>query len=67
MAVYAEDEVVPVAVLNVLWVSINPKKHKMISGIKIRVWTSELLSRSILLGSSAKGVSMVTLAHVLIS
>jgi hypothetical protein len=56
--VFAEDAEVQMAVLNVLWVSIDPKKHKLLSGIRIRVWTSELLSRSILLGSASKGVSM---------
>ncbi len=60
MAVYAEDAEVPVAVLNVLWVSVDPKKHKLLSGIRIRQWISQLLSRSILLGSSSKGVSMVS-------
>jgi hypothetical protein len=59
MAIYAEDEMVPVAVLNVLWVSIDPNNHKPLSGIQIRRWTAQLLSRSILLGSSSKGVSMV--------
>ena len=61
MAVYAEDEMVPVVVLNVLWVSIDPK-HKSLSGIRIRQWTSQLLSRSIVLGSSSKGVSMVSVS-----
>ena len=58
LAVFAEDEIVPVAILNVLWVSIDPKKHKPLSGIRIRQWTSQLLSRSIVLGSSSKGISM---------
>ena len=58
MAIFAEDEMVPVAVLNVLWVSIDPKKHQVISGIRLRQWASQLLSRSILLGSASKGVSM---------
>jgi hypothetical protein len=51
---------VPVAVLNILWVSIDPNKHTLLSGIRIRTWTAQLLSRSILLGSSSKGVSMVS-------
>ena len=58
MAVFAEDQVVPVAVLSVLWVSIDPKEHKPLSGIKVRQWTSQLLSRSILLGDSNEGVSV---------
>ena len=53
MAIFAEDEMVPVAVLNVLWVSIDPEEHKPLSAIHIRQWTSQLLSRSILLGSSS--------------
>ena len=60
MAIFAEDEMVPVAVLNELWVSIDPEEHKPLSAIRIRQWTSQLLSRSILLGSSSKGVSMVS-------
>ncbi len=55
---FAEDQVVPVAVLSVVWVSIDPKKHKPLSAMKVRQWVSQLLSRSILLGSSADGVSM---------
>ena len=55
MAVFAEDQVVPVAILSVLWVSIDPKEHKPLSGMKVRQWVSQLLSRSILLGSSADG------------
>ena len=57
MAVFAEDEVVPVVVLRVLWLSISPK-HKPLSGIKVRQWVSQLLSRSIILGSAASGVCM---------
>ena len=56
------DEMVPVAILNVLWVSLDPKKHKLLSGIRIRQWTSQLLKRSILLGSVSKGVSMVSVS-----
>ena len=58
MAVFAEDQIVPVVILSVLWVSIAPKKHKSLSAMKVRQWVSQLLSRSILLGSSADGVSM---------
>ena len=55
---FAEDQVVPVAVLSVVWVSIDPKEHAPLSAVKVRAWVSQLLSRSILLGSSADGVSM---------
>ena len=58
MAVFAEDQVIPVAILSVLWVSINPKEHKPLSAMKVRQWVSQLLSRSILLGSASDGVSM---------
>ena len=58
MAVFAEDQIVPVAILSVLWVSIAPKDHKPLSAMKVRQWVSQLLSRSILLGCSADGVSM---------
>ena len=58
MAVFAEDQIVPVAILSVLWVSIDPKEHKPLSGMKVRQWVSQLLSRSIILGSSTDGVSM---------
>ena len=58
MAVFAEDQVVPVAILSVLWVSIDPEEHKPLSAMKVRQWVSQLLSRSILLGSSTDGVSM---------
>ena len=57
MAVFAEDQVVPVAILSVLWVSIDPKEHKPLSGMKVRQWVTQLLSRSILLGSASE-VSM---------
>ena len=33
MAIFAEDQMVLVAVLNVLWVSIDSKEHKPLSGI----------------------------------
>ena len=58
MAVFAEDQIIPVAILSVLWVSLDPKEHKPLSGMKVRQWVSQLLSRSILLGSSTDGVSM---------
>ena len=55
MAVFAEDQVIPVAILSMLWVSIDPKENTPLSGMKVRQWVSQLLSRSILLGSSADG------------
>ena len=58
MAVFAEDQIVPVAVLSVLWVSIDPKEHRPLSAMKVRQWVSQLLSRSILLGSASDGVSV---------
>ena len=58
MAVFAEDQVVPVAILSVLWVSIDPKEHEPLSAMKLRQWVSQLLSRSIILGSVTDGVSM---------
>ena len=58
MAVFAEDQVVPVAILSVLWVSINPKEHTPLSAMKVRQWVSQLLSRSIILGSASDGVSV---------
>ena len=58
MAVFAEDQVVPVAILSVLWVSIDPKEHKPLSAMKVRQWVSQLLSRSIILGSATDGVSV---------
>ena len=57
MAVFAEDQVIAVGILSVLWVSINPREHKPLSGMKVRQWVSQLLSRSILLGSTS-GVNM---------
>ena len=60
MAVFAEDQIVPVAILSVLWVSINPQEHKPLSGMKVRQWVSQLLSRSIILGSATDGVSVST-------
>ena len=58
MAVFAEDQIVPVAILSVLWVSIDSKRHKPLSSMKVRQWVSQLLSRSILLGNSSDGISM---------
>ena len=57
MAVFAEDQIVPVAILPVLWVSID-EEHKPLSGMKVRQWVSQLLSRSIILGSATDGVSV---------
>ena len=54
MAVFAEDQVFPVAILSVLWVSIDPDNHKPLAVMKARQWVSQLLSRSILLGSSSE-------------
>jgi hypothetical protein len=48
---------VPVAVLSVLWTSIDPKEHKKLSALKVRQWSNQLLDRSILIGSS-DGISM---------
>jgi len=48
---------VPVAVLSVLWTSIDPKEHKKLSALKVRQWSSQLLDRSILIGNS-DGISM---------
>ena len=58
MAVFAEDQIIPVSILSVLWVSIDPEEHKHLSGIKVRGWMSQLLSRSILLGSLAAGMNL---------
>ena len=57
MAVFAEDQVIQMPILSVLWVSIDPKKHKSLSAMKVRQWVSQLLSRSLLLGST-DGVNM---------
>ena len=58
MAVFAEDQIVPVAILSLVWVSIDPKEHNPLSAMKVRQWVSQLLSRSILLGSANEGISM---------
>ena len=58
MAVFAEDQIVAVDIMSVLWQSINPEEHPLLSRLKVRQWVSQLLSRSILLGSTADGVSM---------
>ena len=55
---FAEDQVIQVPLLAVLWLSIDAK-HKPLSGLKVRQWAAQLLSRSILLGSSTDGVAMV--------
>ena len=64
MAVFAEDQIVPVAILSVLWVSIDPEEHKPLSGMKVRQWVSQLLSRSILLGSASDGVSVSIVVQI---
>ena len=53
------------AVLSAVWASIDPK-NKPLSAMKVRRWASQLLSRSILLGSSSDGVSMVSVVGVAI-
>ena len=58
MAVFAEDQIVPVAILPVLWASIDPEEHQPLSAMKARQWVSQLLSRSILLGAAAMGLAM---------
>ena len=63
MAVFAEDQIVPVVVLRVLWLSIDPKEHKPLSAMKVRQWVSQLLSRSIILGSATDGVSVSRVVH----
>ena len=63
MAVFAEDQIVPVAILSVLWISIDPKEHTPLSAMKLRQWVSQLLSRSILLGNAASGTSMHDVSH----
>ena len=74
VAIFAEDEIVQskscvvkvmhshissvtVAVLGVLWVSID-SKHKALSAMKVRTWISQLLSRSIVLGSASEGINL---------
>ena len=63
MAVFAEDQVIQVAILSVLWVSLDPKDHEPLSGMKVRQWATQLLSRSILLGSCSDGVHMHDLVN----
>jgi hypothetical protein len=60
---FPEDQITQVAILSVVWVSIDPNKHKPLSAMKTRAWISQLLSRSILLGSTADGVSMQWVSH----
>ena len=55
---FAEDQIVHIAILSILWVSIDPKENQPLSAMKVRQWVSQLLSRSILLGSATDGVSM---------
>ena len=56
MAVFAEDVLIPVDVLIVLFVSMSPN-HKSLSAIKVRHWTGMLLARSLINGSVSE-VSM---------
>ena len=58
MAVFAEDQVVEVAIISVLWASLSIAKGKKMSAIVVRQWLSELLSRSVLIGSVGEGVAM---------
>jgi hypothetical protein len=46
---FAEDEIVPVVVLSVAWVSIDPEKHKPLSAMKVHTLLviTQLLLRSI--------------------
>ena len=55
MAVFAEDQVVVVAIVSVLWKGIEQAN---LSAIAARRWLSALLSRSILIGSVGEGVAM---------
>ena len=49
-SVFAEDQVVAVPIVSVLWTSLKQETGKL-SAIILRQWLSELLSRSILIGS----------------
>jgi hypothetical protein len=57
LGAFAEDQIIPVPMLSVLYKSIDPQ-NKVPTGLKVRTWASVLLSRSILLGSVNAGVSM---------
>jgi hypothetical protein len=57
LAIFAEDQVLPVPIVGVLWKSLNQDGSKS-SAIKLRQWLSDLLNRSILVGSFIDGVSM---------
>ena len=57
MAVFAEDQVVSVPVVSVLCTSLKLREASL-SAITLRQWLSQLLSRSILLGSVSDGVAM---------
>ena len=63
MAVFAEDQVIVVPILSVLWMSIDTEKHKQLSGVKVRQWASQLLSRSILIGSVLEGTCTLNDDH----
>ena len=54
-------ELVPV--MRVLWTSLKLRKGKL-SAITLRQWLSQLLSRSILLGSVGDGVAMHDIVRV---
>ena len=53
MAVFSEDQVIAVAIVSVLWTSLKLQTGNL-SAITLRQWLSELLSRSILIGSVGK-------------
>ena len=48
---------IPIPILNILWVSID-EKHEMLSAIRLRFWATELINRSIFLGSAQEGLAM---------
>jgi hypothetical protein len=52
---FPEDEVVPIPILLQLQSSIADAPNA--SGIQIRQWVTKLLSRSIIIGSLAEGIS----------
>jgi hypothetical protein len=39
-----QDQIVLVAVLSVLWASIDPKEHKKLGALKVRQWPRQLLA-----------------------
>ena len=56
LAIFQEDQVVAVPVVGILCKSLNFEEGT--SSIRLRHWLSDLLGRSILLGSIQNGVSM---------